>query len=129
MEVKVQQNVDQAARLEACRNLLKAGTGWQHMATESDIHRLAELILHAMDETVNHMLDHVKRVKFAGFQNPQAEHMMLPMLLKLMSAQIDGMIADGLKQILAGAMKDLKPISSIDELFSELEKELGLPGR
>jgi hypothetical protein len=116
------QRAPQQERIDACLAIVHSYPGWQEMATDSDARMVAELIIHALDETVIHAMDHVKRAHAISWQNPEARSMLQPLLIKLLAEQFDYMMRAGIKQLLAEIAQAVggKTAPSVDELFEQL---------
>ena len=83
---------DPAERRAAMMNLLNAMPGRENMP-DTDRNLLADLLIHALDSTVQHMMDHVKRA-VPSFHSPMTAITMMPLLCSIVRMQMDGIIDD-----------------------------------
>lgn len=70
---------------------------------QEDVNIMVDLILHAVDETVNHTMDHFKRAD-ASFRDRSSLAMMITLTLHLLELQFDRLAKD----LLATAEENLR---------------------
>ena len=107
---------DPAERRAAMMNLLNAMPGRENMP-DTDRNLLADLLIHALDSTVQHMMDHVKRA-VPSFQSPMTAITMMPLLCSIVRMQMDGIIDDEVKRARERLIKRDGP-----EAFAKMHEE------
>jgi hypothetical protein len=107
---------EEQRRAELVR-LINGGPG-QMFVPESDKVLLADLIVHALDQTTEHMLDHIKRAA-PMFSDPIGAHSMASLLFRLMEAQCEQFSLDLIGQALQGVLR-----TGGEEALRSAEEEL-----
>jgi hypothetical protein len=98
---------DPVARREAMIEVISDMPTATHISMR-DRNLMADLILNAMDQTVEHMMDHVERAR-PVFQGDRARHAMLPVTLMFVRLQIDGLVEQALEQAAEQVVKHEGP--------------------
>lgn len=114
---KPEENIDHEKRRAAFIGLV-SGAPARVRPNDADISLLADLTIHALDDTMKHMFDHVERAR-PSFTDRNSEVVMTMMLLHLVAARADKTS----NEIGAIALHGLKAMGYSAEELERLRRE------